>query len=47
LRAEEGDETVDELADEAAKAKKQLRENTATGKQIQEESENSGKHRKV
>jgi len=36
MRAEEGDETVDELADEAAKAKKQLRENTKTGKQVQE-----------
>jgi len=27
---------LDELADEAAKAKKQLRENTKTGKQVQE-----------
>ena len=37
MRAEEGDETVDELADEAAKAKKELKENTATGKQVQEQ----------
>jgi hypothetical protein len=37
LRAEEGDETVEELADEAAKAKKELRENTATGRQVQEQ----------
>jgi hypothetical protein len=37
LRAEEGDETVEELADEAAKAKKELTENTATGKQVQEQ----------
>lgn len=30
--------------DEAAKAKKQLRETTRTGKQVQEESKDSGKH---
>jgi hypothetical protein len=42
LRAEEGDESVDELADEAAKAKKQLRETTQTGKQVQEESKDCG-----
>ena len=47
MRAEEGDETVDEMADEAAKAKKELRETTATGKQVQEESEKPGKHRKL
>ncbi len=41
MRAEEGDETVDELADEAAKAKKELRESTETGKKVQE-SEHSG-----
>lgn len=39
MRAEEGDETVDELADEAAKAKKELRESTATGKKVQQEAE--------
>jgi predicted ATP-grasp superfamily ATP-dependent carboligase len=43
MRAEEGDETVDELADEAAKAKKQLRENTETGKKVQEEMKGSGR----
>lgn len=45
LRAEEGDETVDELADEAAKAKKELRESTQTGEKVQQESEQSGKQR--
>ena len=44
MRAEEGDETVDELADEAAKAKKQLRENTKTGKQVQEEKPDTDRH---
>jgi hypothetical protein len=29
MRAEEGDETVDELADEAAKTKKQLRDRSS------------------
>lgn len=41
MRAEEGDESVDELADEAAKAKKQLRENTETGKKVQEETQDT------
>jgi hypothetical protein len=41
MRAEEGDETVDELADEAARARKELKESTATGKKVQEESEDS------
>jgi hypothetical protein len=36
VRAEEGDETVAELADEAAKAKKELKESTETGKKVQE-----------
>ena len=39
MRAEEGDETVEELADEAARARKELRESTTTGKKVQEESE--------
>jgi hypothetical protein len=43
LRAEEGDETVEELADEAAKTKKELNESTQTGKRVQEEAD-SGKH---
>ncbi|WP_157011455.1 hypothetical protein [Mycobacterium celatum] len=41
MRAEEGDETVDELADEAKQAKQELKESTATGKKVQEESEDS------
>ncbi len=45
MRAEEGDETVGELADEAAQAKKELRESTKTGKQVQEQSEESGPKR--
>ncbi|MGB8793147.1 MAG: hypothetical protein WCD33_16760 [Mycobacterium sp.] len=44
MRAEEGDETVDELADEAAKTKKQLREHTETGKQVQEGTQDTGRH---
>jgi hypothetical protein len=47
LRAEEGDESVEEMADEAAKAKKELKDNTVTGKQVQEESESPGRHRKL
>jgi hypothetical protein len=41
MRAEEGDESVDELADEAAKARKELRENTETGKRVQEETQDT------
>jgi hypothetical protein len=41
MRAEEGDETVDELAVEAAKAQKQIRENTETGMQVQEETQDT------
>jgi hypothetical protein len=44
MRAEEGDETVDELADEAAKTKKQLREHTETGKQVQEGTQDTDRH---
>jgi hypothetical protein len=43
VRAEEGDETVDERADEAAKAKKELRESTETGAKVQKEAKDSGK----
>jgi hypothetical protein len=35
VRAEEGDESIGELADEAAKAKKELRESTETGEKVQ------------
>lgn len=43
LRAEEGDESIDELADEAAKTKKELRESTEAGEKVQQESKDSGK----
>jgi hypothetical protein len=43
VRAEEGDETVDELADEAAKAKKELKESTEAGARVQNEAADSGK----
>lgn len=36
MRAEEGDETVDDFADEAAEAKQKLKESTETGKKVQE-----------
>ena len=42
LRAEEGDEAVEEQADEAAKTKKGLNESTKMGKQVREEAD-SGK----
>lgn len=44
MRAEEGDETVDELADEAAKAKKELKESTDTGKKVQESKDSGPAH---
>jgi hypothetical protein len=44
VRAEEGDETVDELADEAAKAKKELKESTETGKKVQESKDSGTPH---
>jgi hypothetical protein len=44
MRAEEGDESVDELADEAAQAKKQLRVNTESGKKVQEETQDTHGH---
>ncbi|MGA8332813.1 MAG: hypothetical protein WB777_26545 [Mycobacterium sp.] len=44
MRAEEGDETVDELADEAAKAKKELKESTETGKKVQESKDSGPPH---
>jgi hypothetical protein len=43
VRAEEGDETVGELADEAAKAKEKLRESTEAGEKVQKESKEAGK----
>jgi hypothetical protein len=41
MRAEEGDESVDEMADEAAKTKKELRESTDTGEKVQKQEENA------
>jgi hypothetical protein len=41
MRAEEGDETIDELASEAAKAKKKLRDSTEAGEKVQKESKDS------
>ncbi len=38
MRAEEGDESIDELADEAKKTKKELRESTDAGEKVQKES---------
>jgi hypothetical protein len=35
VRAEEGDESIGELADEAAKAKKELKESTEAGAKVQ------------
>lgn len=42
MRAEEGDESIGELADEAAKAKKELKESTETGEKVQQQSKDSG-----
>ncbi|BBY06216.1 hypothetical protein [Mycobacterium noviomagense] len=41
MRAEEGDESVKDFADEARDAKKELRESTETGKKVQKQSETS------
>jgi hypothetical protein len=43
MRAEEGDESIDELADEAAKAKKELRESTETGEKVQRQEGHASK----
>ncbi len=42
MRAEEGDESIGELADEAAKTKKELRESTETGEKVQKQEKNAG-----
>lgn len=39
MRAEEGDESIGEMADEAAKAKKELRDSTKTGEKVQKHQE--------
>jgi hypothetical protein len=41
MRAEEGDESVGEMADEAAKTKKELRDSTDTGAKVQKEEEDA------
>jgi hypothetical protein len=43
VRAEEGDESIGELADEAAEAKKELKESTEAGAKVQNEAKDSGK----
>ena len=43
MRAEEGDETVGEMADEAAKTKKELRESTETGEKVQKQENDADK----
>jgi hypothetical protein len=43
MRAEEGDETVGEMADEAAKTKRELRESTETGEKVQKQQEDADK----
>jgi hypothetical protein len=42
VRAEEGDQSIDELADDAAKAKKKLKESTEAGAEVQNEATDSG-----
>ncbi len=44
MRVEEGDETVEELADEAAKTKNELKESTETGKKVQDSQESGRQH---
>jgi hypothetical protein len=43
MRAEEGDESINELADDAAKAKKELRESTESGETAQKQQGDAGK----
>lgn len=43
MRAEEGDETVGEMADEAAKTKKELRESTEAGEKVQKQEKDADK----
>jgi hypothetical protein len=42
MRAEEGDETIEELSDDAAKTKKELRESTETGAKVQSQEKDIG-----
>jgi hypothetical protein len=43
MRAEEGDESIGELADEAAKTKRELRESTETGEKVQKQEKDASK----
>jgi hypothetical protein len=43
MRAEEGDESINELADDAAKAKKELRESTESGEDAQKQQGDASK----
>ena len=45
MRAEEGDESINELADEAAESKKKLRESTESGENAQKQERDAGKGR--
>jgi hypothetical protein len=43
MRAEEGDQSIGEMADDAAKAKKELKESTETGEKVQKQENDAGK----
>jgi len=43
MRAEEGDESIDEMADDAAKTDKELRESTKSGENVQKQEWHAGK----
>jgi hypothetical protein len=44
MRAEEGDESIDEMADDAAKTNKELRESTETGAKVQRQKDNGERY---
>jgi hypothetical protein len=43
MRAEEGDQSIGEMADDAAKAKKELKDSTETGEKVQKQEKEAGK----
>ena len=43
MRAEEGDESIDEMADDAAKTNKELRESTESGEKAQKQQGDASK----
>jgi hypothetical protein len=43
MRAEEGDQSIGEMADDAAKAKKELKDSTETGEKVQKQEKGAGK----